>query len=331
MAIAGGQNKLSSAFIDAFWLMFVNAFVYIRHPFLTCFAKRDRTGLPNPACPQHVFDKFLWRKVFDRDPSSVAMSDKLAAKKIACQLCPEIKVPRTLWVGDRFEDIPPELTGDDVVVKTSHGSGFFQVIRSGDYDRRELIARTRKWVRTDYSAYHGEWAYRDTERKLFVEELLKDGDGRPVGSEAKVYVFGNTALCAFYFHDRLDDKARQSLYDRQGNAYDFDQYLHYPVAIEAAPASLPKTFKVATRLAAGRDHVRVDLYEIDGEIYFSEFTFYNMAGKFGSGIQKEFPEMSTLWDLRRTWFLTQAHTGWRGAYARWLKVQLDGLTAQRDA
>lgn len=166
---------------------------------------------------------------------------------------------------------------------------------------------------------------------MFVEELLKDGNGNPVGSEAKVYVFGDTALCAFYFHDRLTDKARQSLYDAQGNAYDFDQYLDYPVAIEAAPTALSQSFEVTTRLAAGRDHVRVDLYEVDGDIYFSEFTFYNMGGKFGSGIQKEFPEMSRLWDLRRTWFLNQQHSGWRGAYARWLKSRIDREAVRSDA
>lgn len=126
MSANGAKIINLDALKDALWPTFVNAFVYIRHPFLTYFAMCERTGLPNPACPQHVFDKFLWRKVFDRDPSSVAMSDKLVAKTIACDLCPSVKVPRTLWVGERFEDIPPELIAGDAVVKTSHGSGFFR-------------------------------------------------------------------------------------------------------------------------------------------------------------------------------------------------------------
>ncbi|NNJ76975.1 MAG: hypothetical protein HKP56_17660 [Anderseniella sp.] len=114
-----------------------------------------------------------------------------------------------------------------------------------------------------------------------MEEFLKHADGRPVSQEAKVYVFGDTSLCAFYFHDRLTDQARQSLYDAHGNAYDFDRYLHYSVAMEPAPASLSRIFELAARLAAGRDHVRIDLYEVDGVFHFSEFTFYNMAGRFG--------------------------------------------------
>ncbi|MEM9471340.1 MAG: ATP-grasp fold amidoligase family protein [Pseudomonadota bacterium] len=278
-----------------------------------------------------MVDKFLWRKVFDHDPLSTKLSDKLASKQIALDLCPEVKMPRTLWTGQRFEDIPPELIAGDAVVKANHGSGLFQVIRNGVYDREEMIAMTRKWMATDYSRYHGEWNYRGIERKLFVEEFLKDADGLPVACEAKVYVFGDVALCAFYFHDRLTDKARQSLYDEHGNAYDFDQYLHYPVAIEPAPSSLPHVFQTAARLAAGRDHVRVDLYEIDGALYFSEFTFYNLGGRFGWGIRKEFPEMTRLWDLRRTWFLSQPQPGWRGAYANWLTSRLDCQAAKPDA
>ena len=95
--------------------------------------------------------------------------------------------------------------------------------------------------------------------------------------------------------------------------------------MEAAPVSLPKMFNIAARLAAGHDYVRVDLYEVDGDIYFSEFTFYNMAGTFGSGVQKEFPQMTELWDLRKSWFLSQPQSGWRGAYARWLRARFDRL------
>ena len=331
MASDGNKSTFPDAFRDAFWLTVITAYCYIRHPRLTYFAISNRKSLPIPACPEHSTDKFLWRKIFDHDPATVLMSDKLAAKKLAHDLCPDIGIPKTLWVGEQFEDIPLELISGDVVVKSNHGSGFFHVIRNGDYNRQEMIAKTRKWMRTDYSRYNGEWNYRGINRKLFVEEFLKDGDGQPVNREPKVYVFGETALFAFWFHDRLTDQARLSLYDAHGNAFDYAQYLHYPVSFDAAPSCLPRMFEIAAQLAAGRDHVRVDLYEIDGTIYFSEFTFYNVAGRFNFKGQKLFQEMTWLWDLRRTWFLTQPQSGWRGAYARWLKSRLDRMAVQSGA
>ena len=305
------RTPFSDSLHDLLWQILVIGYCYLRHPRLTYFVISHRKALPNPAWPHHSTDKFLWRKVFDRDPASVVMSDKLAAKQLAKELCPDIGIPKTLWVGQSFEQIPPELLTGDAVVKANHGSGFFHIIRNGDYDRQQLIAKTRRWMSTEYGRYHGEWNYRGVERKLFVEEFLKDTSGAAVAEEAKVFVFGGVALCTSYFHDRLTDRARQSLYDINGNAYNFEQYMHYPVAIEPAPDSLSDTFEVAARLGAGRDHVRVDLYKIDGALYFSEFTFYNMAGRFGWGIQTEFPQLNRLWDLRRTWSLSQPKSGWR--------------------
>ena len=36
--------------------------------------------------------------------------------------------------------------------------------------------------------------------------------------------------------------------------------------------------EVARRLSQGFRHVRVDLYNVNGEIYFGELTFFNNAG-----------------------------------------------------
>ena len=240
-------------------------------------------------------------------------------------------MPETLWVGKRFEDIPPDLLAGDVVVKSNHGSGYFHIIRDGNYDRRALISETRRWLRTDYSRKHGEWNYRGFDRRLFVEEFLKDTDGRPVRSESKIQVFGQDALFMFFFQDRHTDHARQSLYDRNGSAFDFEQYQQGPVSLEPPPPCWARMFKMAAKLAAGRDHVRVDLYETGGSIYFSEFTFFNVGGRFTRKVIEQFPQINELWDLRRTWFLAQPQSGWRGAYARWLKARLDRQGMQPDA
>lgn len=51
----------------------------------------------------------------------------------------------------------------------------------------------------------------------------------------------------------------------------------------------PKNFKnmvdIAKKLCEGFEHVRVDLYNIDGKIYFGEMTFTN-----GSGFETITPE-----------------------------------------
>ena len=231
---------------------------------------------------------------------------------------------KTLWVGDRFEDIPEDILAGDVVIKANHGSGFHQIVRNGCYDRHALVERTRDWMSIDYSANFDEWNYRDIDRKLFVEELLVDRRGNPVSAEAKILVLDGRALCSYHFHDRLDDEtASVSLYGADGIAREFKSNLGYPNRYENAPPSHFAMYDIASRLSAERDHVRVDLYAMDGEVYFSEFTFYNMGGRYNMFVLNAFPELFDLWDLRNSWFMTVPQTGWRGWYASWLRRKLD--------
>lgn len=107
--------------------------------------------------------------------------------------------------------------------------------------------------------------------------MLKDKNGQPVSVESKIYVFGDVPLYSFHFHDRHSSHESMSLYDRNGKARPFVDYMDIKACMNDAPASHGKMFEMATRLADGRDHVRVDLYEVDGEVYFSEYTFHNFG------------------------------------------------------
>ena len=54
---------------------------------------------------------------------------------------------------------------------------------------------------------------------------------------------------------------------------------------------------VASELCRGFDHVRVDLYNVNGKIYFGELTFTN-----GGGYEPIYPremdfELGSLWNL----------------------------------
>ena len=52
--------------------------------------------------------------------------------------------------------------------------------------------------------------------------------------------------------------------------------------------------EVAQKLSNGFCHVRVDLYEVDGSIYFGEMTFYHWSG-FVPFIPSEWDEVFGNW------------------------------------
>ena len=50
-----------------------------------------------------------------------------------------------------------------------------------------------------------------------------------------------------------------------------------PYSIEK-PQGFEKMIEIASKLSEGFQHVRVDLYNINGKIYFGEYTFFHNSG-----------------------------------------------------
>ena len=44
------------------------------------------------------------------------------------------------------------------------------------------------------------------------------------------------------------------------------------------PDNMSEMIEVVKKLCVGFPHIRVDLYNVDGKIYFGELTFYDMSG-----------------------------------------------------
>lgn len=65
------------------------------------------------------------------------------------------------------------------------------------------------------------------------------------------------------------------------------------------PENFEEMIKIAKVLCEGIPHVRVDLYNVDGKIYFGEMTFTS-----GSGFQLIYPEsenkrLGDLWKIKK--------------------------------
>ncbi|WP_224544206.1 ATP-grasp fold amidoligase family protein [Mesorhizobium sp. CA16] len=303
------------------------AWCLLRHPLIW---KRtyDHSGVfPDPARPRSYVDKFLWRKIFDHNPVYATACDKLASKDYALSTCPELKTAKVLWSGRDATQIPPALLAGNVVVKANHGCRWNMMIRNGEVDRPKLRRRTARWMRNRYGRKFGEWAYKGARRLIFVEEMLLEDDV-PVPLEYKFHISnGKTAYVYAAQRDRWGNELK-SHFDRDGN--------HAPVppgsGSQWVKIDLPPSFlrmrEIAERLTAPFDHMRCDFYEIDGEIYFSEFSVYPLSGK--GIINTKLRDLACdSWDIRQAWFLSTPQRGWRKVYAAALLRWLDANDRQR--
>lgn len=311
--------------LDRVIIALVNAWIYLGYFRVVCLHIRVTGEWPNPGCPRRLNDKFLWRKVFDRNPAFVTLSDKLESQVYARQRCPEIRVPRTLWVGNSASDIPPEILTRDVVVKATHGSGYVFPIFAGNFDRAELDARTQAWMRQTFGRRHGEWGYLGLKPRLFVEEMILDGEPGYLTTEAKLYVYCGQIGMIVMIYDRLQQSSAAVLHGDWTPSIDTNM-IGASVASRPPPHNRTQIEDLALRLCEGFDHMRCDLYLVGDEVFFGEYTVYNQGGYvLLQHDHKLVNAQAEAWDIRRSWFFSTAQSGWRRIYAASLLRRLQDI------
>ena len=278
--------------------------------------------LPNPAHPKTLNDKFLWRKLFDRNPAFVPLSDKLESKKIARARCPGILLPDVLWTGTDARDIPDDVLAGDVIVKATHGSGFNYPVFGGNYDRDHLIRASDEWMGRCFGRRHWEWGYFGVRPRLLVEQLILDESGGYGTAEAKMYVYcGQIEQIVMIYDRQLESSAVVLRGD--WSASTSANTIGAAVANRPLPHNRKAIERIARLLCKGFDHMRCDLYLVGDDIYFGEYTVYNQGGYI---VVHDDPLLSraqsSAWDIGQSWFLSHRQHGLKAVYANALKQLL---------
>ena len=294
----------------------------LRHPALVVRFVMKLGYLPNPAAPESYHELVLWRKILDRNPLFVTLTDKLAAKAHISSACPELALPRTLWSGRDAMDIPLDLLAGDVVVKTNHGCAMNIFVAGGDPGRGFIVAKARHWLRKRYGRRDGEWAYWPVARTVFVEERLALAGAR-IATDIKVHVCGGAVT-----HAWVEDKvARRSLLlDRHSNPVP-GRDPDYPREDQAVPVNaqlldyVRQAVSIAPVIAGDLDYIRIDFLVTDHRLYAGEIVVYPGAG-YGTTTNPAFAgEIERLWRLDRSHYLRRRHSGLARVYARALHAK----------
>ena len=242
-----------------------------------------KLGYPlNLKNPKSYNEKIIWKKIHDRNPLLVITSDKYEVRSYVKKTLGEEKAQKILipllFVTDQPETIPFEKLPSSFIIKPNHASGKKIIVENGHYNRENTINICRRWLKTPYGMDKLEWAYQPIKRKIVIEQLLQKDDG--------------TAPERYYFqifHGKC--KAVFALIKDKINGFSvtaFDEkwtYLSlkssgFPQKPEIKkPKNYETMLEIAEKLSKPFDHVRVDLYNINGKIYFGELTHYSVSGK----------------------------------------------------
>ena len=230
--------------------------------------------------PRTFNEKLQWLKLYNRRPEYTQMVDKYAVKEYVAQIIGKEYIIPTIGVWDKFGQIDFSALPERFVLKTTHGGGGGGVAICTDkehFDIAEAKRKLEKSLSVDIYRNLREWPYKNVKRRIIAEEYMQDSSG-----ELKDYKFfcfnGRVEFFKIDFDRFVDHHA--NYYDRNGKLLPFGETDLPPVPdkILEMPHNIQKMTVLAEKLSAGIPFLRVDLYNIDGKIYFGELTFFPASG-----------------------------------------------------
>ena len=136
-----------------------------------------------------------------------------------------------------------------------------------------------KALKINFYYYSREWAYKNIKPRIIAEKYMATGlSDLP---DYKFFCFDGKVVCLYTmvnytFHHK---EGKLGFFDRDYNLLPFHRRDFAPITEQLPkPQNYDKMVEIAEILSAGFPHVRVDLYNINGAIYFGEMTFYNSGG-----------------------------------------------------
>ena len=221
-----------------------------------------------------VFDRMIRNKWTGQQIRSV---DKELAKKEALALCDRVKVPRTVKVvlvtdqmtpAELLAEVQP-FVGQRLVAKPTHGTG--SVVFLDDVLAVSQLDDLLRCAKTNFFGEKRETQYTYLDRKIIIEENVSDTNVAPL--DYKFFCFNGMPEFCQVDTGRFEHHCR-AIFDVRTQKESAIRIGSFP---RATDVRLPENFaamaQAAKELAAPFDVVRVDLYSVGGEIYFSEFTF----------------------------------------------------------
>jgi hypothetical protein len=236
-------------------------------------------------------EKMQWEKLFDKDPRKVQLADKYRVRSwVADKIGEQFLVPLIgVWNDSReidFSKLP-----DSFVLKTNCGTGDVIIVKNknnlSNKEIREIRYKLNYYLHYDCGCNSFEMHYSEMEPKLICEKLLEFPDTDV--PDYKFLCFDGQPYYCWVDVGRYHNHKR-NVYDLEWNLQDWNQksYGNTEAPIEK-PVHFEKMIEIAKVLSEGFAHVRVDLYNIDGTIFFGELTFTN-----GSGFEKINPREANL-------------------------------------
>lgn len=247
--------------------------------------------------PKSFTEKINVSKLYAANAIKTELTDKVAVRDwVEKQIGKKYLIP-IYGVYDSILEVPFEDLPEQFVIKCSHDSNSVTIVDSKrKLDKRAILRLIKKYdgylLKRNFAYFGFEKHYLDIPPKIIIEKCL----GKNI-KDYKFLCFGGSPYYCLVDFGRYVDHRRRNVYDLNWNLQPFRcTFDNYDGDVEK-PQCFSEMVEVVKKLCKDFDHVRVDLYEVDGKVYFGEMTFTTAKGM-GRVMPMEWDyKLGELWDF----------------------------------
>lgn len=231
--------------------------------------------------PKTLNEKLQWMKFNYRFPLQTIVSDKYAVREyVRGKIGEEYLIP-LYGVWDTFDDIDLSRLPDKFVLKCNHDSGGLAICQNkNQFDITSARSKINRSLKSNFYYVGREYQYKNIVPKIICEEFISNDEKIP--EDYKIYCFNGVPDSILLCKDRFSKNSHRAQYFYFDQEWNFLRYNKGDETIENPKINKPKNLdimiEIAKKLSEDFIFARIDLYNIDGKIYFGEITLSPNSG-----------------------------------------------------
>lgn len=230
----------------------------------------------NLKTPKTLSDKLCYLELHEHDKRKISCTDKYEVRKFVIRKgLEDILVPLCYPVCSDADQIEFDKLPNQFAMKATHGCAMNLICSDKKAVGEENIKKmATKWLDKNYSRACIEPHYQEIPHRVIFEKYLQDAESI---IDYKIHCFHGKPDFILVCSNRVSGLQLQ-LYTVEWK--EIDELIGNEKGNQkfSKPKELGKMLEIATLLSSDFNFVRVDLYDINGHIYFGELNFSPATG-----------------------------------------------------
>lgn len=229
--------------------------------------------------PETFNEKIQWIKLNYRNPLMTESADKYKVRNHIKEEIGEEYLNDLLAVYETVEEIDLSILPQKFVLKATHSSRQNLIVKNKEkINWKQEIDNMKKWLNTNWY-YHGrQWGYKNIKPRIIAEKYMKDNDSKDL-KDYKIMCFNGVPRIIQVMSERDGVEYSINHFDLNWEEIIIDRKsVVRNKIVPKKPKNLQKMIQYSKKLSKPFPFVRVDFYEVNGDLIFGELTFYPANG-----------------------------------------------------